>query len=317
MPGTQVTTQGSLSPEIKTFYDRTLLERALPTLVHAQFAQRRPLGRAQGKTIEFRKFTPLTVDASLTALTEGVTPAGNDLNATAITAAINQYGDFIQGSDLLDLTAIDPVLTETAELLGEQAGLWIDRVIREVLMAGTTVQRVGGGAARVNIGAANILTVTEIRRAIRTLKANNIKGVAGTRGSDYVAFVHPRTIYDLQSDTAWRNPHEYQDTEAIYNGEIGRLYGCRFIESTEAKVFAAAGAGAPAADIYATLVLGADAYGIIPLEGGDLDFIFKPIGASGTADPLNQRWTSCWKTSFAARVLNDAAMVRIEHAVSA
>src|SRR5215218_5754263 len=100
MPGTQVTTQGSLSPEAKTFYDKTLLERALPSLVHAQFAQRRPLQRRQGKTIEFRKFSPLAIPAGLTALTEGTTPAGNDLTVTAQTATLNQYGDYVTGSDL-------------------------------------------------------------------------------------------------------------------------------------------------------------------------------------------------------------------------
>ncbi len=86
----QVTTQGSLSHENKTFYDRALLERALPELVHMQFGQERPIGQGQGKTIEFRRFSALPV--STTPITEGVTPAGNSLNVTAITAAVNQYG---------------------------------------------------------------------------------------------------------------------------------------------------------------------------------------------------------------------------------
>jgi N4-gp56 family major capsid protein len=307
---TQTTIQGSLAAEAKTFYRTTLLKRAVTQLVHAEFAQRRPLGRRQGKTIEFRKFTALA--PATTPLTEGVTPAGNSLAVTAITASINQYADFIEGSDLLTLTSIDPILTETAELLGEQAGLTIDRVVREVMAAGTSVQYAANRVSRVTVAAGDNLTVTEVRKAVRFLK--NQKARPATQ-RDFIAFVNPNTVFDLQSDPAWREPHQYQDTENLYSGEIGRIFGVRFIESTETKVFAAAGAAG--IDVDATVIIGADAYGIIPLEGGDLDFIFKDLGSAGTADPVNQRWTSGWKVSFAAKILNDLFMVRIEHAHTA
>lgn len=306
----QVTTQGSLSVEAKTFYERTLLERALPELVHARFAQRRELRRRNGKTIEFRKFTALA--PATTPLTEGVTPAGNSLAATAITATINQYGDYIEGSDLLELTSIDPILTETAELLGEQAGLTIDRVIREVLAAGTSVQYANNRASRVSVAAGDVLTVLEIRKAVRFLKNQKARPA---EGGDYIAFVNPNTTFDLQSDPNWKDPHTYQDTVNIYDGEIGRLYGVRFVESTETKVFT--GAGAASIDVAATVIIGANAYGIIPLEGADLEFYFKGVDTPDKTDPLNQRWVSGWKVSFAARVLNDLFMVRIEHAMTA
>lgn len=307
---TQTTGTGSLSPEIKTFYDRQLLARALPQLVHARFAQQRPLGRRQGKTIEFRKFSPLA--PATTPLTEGVTPSGNSLTVTAITASVNQYGDYIEGSDLLDLTAIDPILSETADLLGEQAGLTIDRIVRTVLSAGTSVQYANNRASRVTVAAGDNLTVLEIRKAVRFLKLQNARPVAG---GDFIAFVSPRATFDLQSDAAWKDPHTYQDTTNIYSGEIGRLYGVRFIESTETISWAAAGAAG--IDVYGTIVVGADAYGMIPLEGADLEFLFKPIASDDKSDPLNQRWTSGWKVSTAAKILNDLAMLRIEHSVSA
>lgn len=305
----QVTTQGSLAPEIKTFYDRMLLERALPVLLHAQFAQRRPLERGNGKTVEFRKFSALPL--ATTPLTEGVTPAGNSLTVTAITAAINQYGDYVEGSDILTLTAIDPILTETAEVLGEQAGQTMDAVIRDILVAGTSVQYANNRASRVTVAAGDNLTVLEIRKAVRTLKKNKARPLAD---GSYVAIVSPSATFDLQSDAAWKDPHTYKDTTNIFNGEIGKLYGVRFVETTETKVFS--GAGAAAIDVHATIVLGQNAYGVIPLSGQNLEFIFKNIGSSGTSDPLNQRWTSAWKAAFTAKILNDAFMVRIEHAVS-
>jgi N4-gp56 family major capsid protein len=307
---TQVTTQGSLSVEAKTFYDRTLLERALPELAHARFAQRRELGRRSGKTIEFRKFTALA--PATTPLTEGVTPGGNSLAATAITATINQYGDYVEGSDLLDLTSIDPVLSETAELLGEQAGLTIDRVIREVLAAGTSVQYANGRVSRVTVAATDVLTVLEVRKAVRFLKNQKARPIAG---GDFVALVNPNTTFDLQSDPNWKDPHNYSAVQNIFDGEIGRLYGVRFVETTETKVFTTAGAGG--IDVAASVFLGANAYGIIPLQGADLEFIFKPPNDQDKSDPLNQRWTSGWKVSFAAKILNDLFMVRVEHAMTA
>ena len=91
---TQVTTQtGSgkdLSPEMKTFYDKTLLMDAKPKLVHMQFGQKRPIPKGNGKTIEFRKFSALP--KATTPLTEGVTPEGYNLNGTAITATVKQSG---------------------------------------------------------------------------------------------------------------------------------------------------------------------------------------------------------------------------------
>ena len=309
MPPTQVTTQGSLSAEMKTYYDRMLLERALPELVFGMFAQNRPLARRQGKIIEFRKFSALA--KATTPITEGVTPTGNSLTVTAITAPLAQYGDYIEGSDLLDLTAIDPILQETAQLLGEQAGQTINQLIRDVLFAGTSVQYANNRVSRVTVAAGDNLTVTEVRKARRTLKKQNAKPVIG---GDYVGFVTPSGVYDLQSDSNWQAANQYAGSERIFSGEVGRIYGVRFIESTENTIYT--GAGAAGIDVHATLIMGANAFGKVPLEGGDLEFVFKGLGSAGAADPLNQRWTSGWKNTFTSKILNDLFQVRIEHAVS-
>lgn len=328
MPPTQTTVQSSLAPEIKTFYDRTLLERARPRLVHLQFGQRRPLGRAKGKTIEFRKFMPL--EPNITPLTEGVTPEGNSLAVTAITAQVNQFGDYIEGSDILTLVSIDPILTETNQLLGEQSGDSIDLIAKNALHTGTTVQYAGGKTARNLVAATDLLTVDEIRKAVRTMKVNKARTIDG---QNYVAIVSPYTTYDLQSDTKWVEAAKYAGSQQIFSGEIGRIYGMRFVETTEAMVFSGAGAleggvAGTEADVHSTLVFGQNAYGYIPLEGQEpsvpgaggqapnLESIFKNTGSSGTADPLDQRWTSGWKCAFTVRILQDLFMLRIEHSAT-
>lgn len=307
---TQVTTQSSLSPTMQTYYDKKLLARLLPNLVHLKFAQKKPLPKNNGKTINFRRFSPLS--HATTPLTEGVTPAGNNLAITEIEATVAQYGDYIEISDVLDMTAIDPVLDEAADVLGEQSAQTLDVVSRDILAAGTTVQYANGKLSRVTIAATDVLTVLEIRKAVRTLKRNNVKPIDG---KNYVAFVEPGAVFDLQSDPKWEEPAKYAGSGQIFDGEVGRLYGVRFIETSYAKVFA--GAGASGVDVLGTLVVGKDAYGMVDINSsGAVKNIIKAFGSGGTSDPLDQRATSGWKVLFTVKILEQLAMVRIEHGVS-
>lgn len=307
---TQTTLLPGVSPTIQTYYDKKLLARLVANMVHLQFGQKRPAPKGAGKSIDFRKFSSLA--AATTPLTEGVTPAGNAITITNVAATVAQYGDFIEVSDVLDMVAIDPVLDEMADVLGEQASDTLDKVVRDILSAGTSVQYAAGRISRVTVAAGDNLTVAEIRKAVRTLKRNNVKPL---EGGDYVAIVEPGTTFDLQGDTKWEQAAQYAGSKQIFSGEIGRLYGVRFVETSNAKKFA--GGGAASVDVYATLVLGKDAYGIVDIAGsGNVQNIIKPHGSAGTADPLNQRSTTGWKALFTAKILEQLAMVRIEHTVS-
>lgn len=312
-----------LSPEMKTFYDKALLVEAQAQLVHHQFGQKRPIPKNGGKTIEFRKFTPLS--KALTALTEGVTPAGNQLDVTSITATVAQYGDFVALSDVLEMTAIDNVVLETTRLLGQQAGLTMDTVVRNILAAGTNVMyapkiNATTGAetevtSRTGLDSTCVLTVDLIKRAAAKLKAVNAPKING----DYVAIVHPYAVYDIMKDPDWKEPHTYKDTTNLYEGEIGKLYGVRFVESTEAIIWrdatcpAQSGADPAYYAVFGTIILGQNAYGVTEIEGGGIETIVKQKGSAGTADPLDQRSTIGWKAMETAEILMQPYMVRIEH----
>lgn len=302
-------TQGSndLSPEMKTFYDKALLKFAKPNLVHDQFAQKRNIPKNGGKTIEFRRYSQLP--KALTPLTEGVTPTGQNLNVTTVNATVAQYGGYITLSDVLLLTAIDNNLMEAIELLGDQAGRTLDTITREVLVSGTNVLYAGGTVnARTGLTSAMKLTVMDIKKAVRELKIGLAKKINGS----YVAIIHPDCVFDLENDDEWINASQYAGSTQIFEGEIGKLYGVRFVESTEAKIWAKAGASN--ISVYATLVMGANAYGTTAVEGGGLQSIVKQLGSGGTADPLNQRATAGWKAIKTAEILYDDYLVRIESA---
>ena len=305
---TQTTGTSELSAEMKTYYSDYLIDNAKPELVHDRWAQKQPIPKGKGKKVEFRKYTPLT--KALTPLTEGVTPAGNKLKVTTIESEVHQYGDFIEISDLLILTAIDNNLVQATELLGAQAGATLDTVVREVLVGGTNVQYAEGQvSARASLTAEHKLTVKAIKLGVRALKNQNARKINGS----WMSIIHPDCSFDLTEDPNWKYPHQYQDTTEIYEGEIGKIEGTRFVETTEAKKWINAGSGG-SIDVYATLIFGSNAYGVTEIEGGGLQHIVKQLGSSGTADPLNQRATVGWKATLTATRLVEQYMIRIETA---
>ena len=304
---TNTTDDSGLTTEMKTFYSDYLIEMADAKLVHHQFGQKKPIPKNGGKTVEFRKYDPLP--KITTELSEGITPNGQKLTVVPVTTTVKQYGGYVALTDILLMTAIDNNLAQATKLLGSQAGRTLDTLTREVLNGGTNVQYANGSvSARSALTKDHKLTVDCIRRAVRNLKVMNAEPI----DDSFVAIIHPDCAYDLMSDPDWKYPHQYKDTENLYNGEIGKVAGVRFVETTEAKVFA--DSGADGIDVYSTLVLGDNAYGVVDIEGGGLEHIVKQLGSAGTADPLNQRATAGWKATHAAIRLVEAYMIRIETA---
>ena len=303
----QTTLLPGLSVEMKTFYDMTLLDEAQASLVHDQFAQKRPIPKGSGKTIEFRKFASLP--KALTPLTEGVTPDGKSLTVTAITATVAQYGDFITQSDVLELTALDNTILEATKLLGRQAGLTLDTITRNVLHSGTNVTycpKIGADGSETEVTSRSALddtcqlTVKVVQQVVAKLRGQN----APTIGGKYVAIIHPYVAYDLMRDPEWIEAHKYAKPDNLYEGEIGEVAGVRFVQTTEAKIYENG--------VFGSLFLGEGAYGVTEISGGGLQTIVKQKGSAGTADPLDQRSSVGWKAIKTAELLIPNYIVRVE-----
>lgn len=232
---------GGLSAEMKTYYSDYLIDNAEPALVHDMFAQKVNIPAGGGKTIQFRKYNPL--GKLTTPMAEGVTPSGQTMSATTVNATVAQYGGYVEFTDMLLMTSVDNNLCTATKLLGSQAGRTLDTITREVLAGGTNVQYANGQvSARHLLSGGNAdasknhyLTVEAVRRAVRFLKRQNAEKINGS----YIGIIHPDCVYDLMNDENWRYPHQYASPEEIFEGEIGKIEGVRFIETTEAKVFTA------------------------------------------------------------------------------
>lgn len=315
-PNVNVTTDGGLSAENKTFYDRALVEEAGPNLIHGQFGQKRPIPKNGGKRIQFRRYASLP--KALKPLTEGVTPEGRKLSATAVEAEVNQYGDFVCLSDVLDLTAIDNNVLEATKAVGRQAGLTLDTITRNVLQSGTNVfycPKIGDNGVqtpvtdRSGLDKTCVLTVDVVKKVAAMLKAANAPKIDG----DYVCILHPYVAYDIMSDPRWEEMHKYATPENMYEGEIGRIAGVRFVETSEAAVYKGTENDCPAnLAVFGCLFLAQGAYGVTEVTGGGLQTIIKQLGSAGTADPLDQRSTVGWKALQTAEILMEPYMVRVE-----
>ena len=301
------TASEGLTAEMKTFYDMTLIDNASPNLIHDQFGQKRPIPAGKGKTIEFRKFAPL--DKAITPLTEGVTPAGKKMEVTTVLATVEQYGDYITQTDMLELTALDKTILEATKLLGQQAGVTLDTVVRNILHSGTNVTycpKVAADGTETDVtsrsGLDNTcqLTVKVVQQVVAKLRAQNAPTIKGK----YVGIIHPYVAYDLMRDPEWVDAHKYADPETLFEGEIGEIAGVRFVQTTEAKIYEEG--------VFGSLFLGEGAYGVTEITGGGMEMIIKQKGSAGTADALDQRSSIGWKATKTAELLVPQYLVRVE-----
>ena len=307
---TNMTASTGLTPGMQTYYNRELLRTFEPELVHLQFGDEHRMPENSGLVMNMRKIIPL--EANTNTLSEGEPGESVMLTETEVTVKLEQYGEYARCTDKLDLSHLDMNILRKTKLFGDAGARSIDAVVREELATCTNVIYAGGKTSRSALTSADKLTTKELRKAVRKLK----KAHAQTFGGYYIAIVGPDTFYDLQDDETFVAVSRYQDKEAVYTGEIGRLFGCRIVETTEAKVFEGAGEGG--ADVASVIVLGQYAYGYTSFKGAKPRVIVKPAGSAGTSDPLDQISTVGWKMDgFGVKMLQPEFAVRIECGFSA
>lgn len=318
------TTRTQIPAEVSQFYDRTLLDKAVPAFVHNRFAQVRDIpGGAGTDTIGFRRYGLLT--AQTTALSEGVTPQGSQLSVTDLSATVGYYGDYVTLTDKVLTETYDPILTETADILGEQVGDSLDLLCRNVLIAGASAQYASTATQTSEVTSAMKLDRTEVKQAVRTLQSNKAKPVTSMINASngyntvplnraFIGIISEDTLYDLDDAAGWIPVEKYANKADVMPDEVGSLAGVRFLMTTNAYVNSGAGSGG--IDVHYTLIFGRNAYAQTRISTLTLQNIIKPLGSGGTADPLNQRATSGWKLTYVAKVLNSTWIVAIQHAVS-
>ena len=316
---TNFDTANSLSGELKTFYDTELLENARVELFYAQFARKQPLPAGKGKTVEWRKWNTF---AKATKLQEAVIPTGQKFGMSSKIASIDQYGTYATVSDQLELHAYDDVILGATEEMGASAAETQETLIRDALLVNTNVlycdnitlannavasTPTGPATMEASATVMSLLTPDMVAKAVTKMKKDRVPTINGK----YYAVIHPSCAYDLRHSKDWTEWHKYAKPDEMYNGEIGELHGCRFIENVFAPVLGGDSYQNKAGTkTYATYFFGKDAFGIIDPEGGALEMIVKDKSEIG--GPLNQFSTIGYKfETNGATVLYPERVLRV------
>ena len=296
-------TTGAMSAELKEFYDTELLENARVEMYYAQFAKRQNLPANNGKVVEWRKWNTF---AKADKLQEAVIPTGQKFGVSHITGSIDQYGTYAAISDQLELHAYDDTILGATEEMGASAAETQETLIRDALLKNTNVMYVDDLLDTGDLTSDKVMTADMVARVVTKMKRDKVP----TIGGKYVAVIHPSVAYDLRKDQGWLEAHKYAAPGEIFNGEIGELHGCRFIENPFAPVLGGEYADHDGHVTYATYFFGKDAFGIIDPEGGALEMIIKDKSQVG--GPLNQFSTIGYKLETnGATILYPERLVRV------
>lgn len=328
-------TTSSLSNTMSVYYDKVFLERYKTLLRFGMGAYMRKIPANGGKTIIFNRMAIPTL--ATTALTEGTTPSSIALSTTQVTATVGIYGAFTQTSEFYEETSIDTNLKEQVETMAQHGAETVNQLVRKVMTSflttpGSTIQRANGRANDQTIVVTDVVTGSEIRKAVRTLKLNKAQTF---EDGFYKSIIPVECAYDLRGSTDWISANTYVNAENWKNGQIGRLHGVIFFETNDSTVTAGGTGsattnyipsgttvdaalsltGTAGTNIYETFVFGKQAYGIVEIEGADSGkdpiVIVKKPSAGDTSNPLNLYSTIGWKAKFATVMLNSLWSISI------
>jgi len=279
-PGTNT----QLTQSIQTIWSKEILFQAMPILRMEQFAVKKTeLGVAPGLTINFMRYQNLS---NATPLVEGKRMETNALTAEQFSITVSEHGYAVAVSELLLNASFDDVMASASRLLGRNMAVYLDTQARDTLYTATSqvfgyVNPPSGaitqwspytqGAVGTGVAAegAHLSTAT-VKDAVETLASKNVPRL----GETYVAFVHPHQSRRLRDNPEFIEVTKYAAPGNFMLGEIGRLYDCVFIETTQI----APNVGGSGADVYKAVFLGDNAFGhaiSLPVElrdGGVLDF---------------------------------------------
>lgn len=320
---------GDISPRTAAHAVAKMLTRGVPYLVLEKFGQVYVMPNKSTKVAKFRRYNALAL--ATTPLVEGVTPAGSKVTVTDVTATLEQYGDFVPFSDVIEDTHEDPFLQQVSDVLGEQAAQTMETIRWNIIKAGTNVFY-ANGSARTDVNTP--ITLALQRKCTRALKRQNAAYITSVVASTpqfrtepveaaYIGLVHPDVENDIRNISGFIPTKQYGSTTPWAN-EIGSVEDVRYLRSTIFTAFADGGGAKGSmisttgtnADVYPVLYVAKDAYGLVPLKGKDSMSIMVVNPKPAAGDPLGQRGTAGWKTMHTAVILNDLWLVRAEVAAT-
>lgn len=306
-----ITTTDRVPPEVRTYFDRLLLTLARPYFIYDMFAQKRTIPLNSGDQMIFRRYS--TLSANIVPITDGTTPPGDSLSVTDFSTQIKWYGNFVTITDQVQFTVQDRVLNEATRVLSLQLGLSLDTLVKNMMVnTASSVSCQFGG----NGNTPTELTSEDIKDAVKALRLGNArlmtKPIPGENRfatspvrSSFWGFMDVNLENDLEACADFLSVANYPNPMDALESEWGSTNNVRWLLSTNGYNN---GASVP---VWNSIITGQESYAVCKLGSKEAEFIVKPLGSSGTTDPLNQRGSVGYKYPFATRLLNDNWLTRL------
>lgn len=334
----EVTKYGDISPRTAAFAAAGLLERGQYDLVTERFGQPKPLPKKHTQTIIFRRYNSLARATS--PLAEGVTPAGQRLTHTDIQVTLQQYGDKVEITDVIEDTHEDPVLKVAIDALGEMFAETVEVLRIAVMKGGTNVFYANAVASRALTNSPPLRgDFRRICRYLSKMKGREISTIVKASSAvstepvarAFFALAHTDLEADFRGVDGFVPVEQYSNADRSLPAEVGKIERVRIILTPLFEPWLAAGVAgttylnngvAPgsslAADVYPVIVVAKDAYGIVPLQGeGAIHPMVLNPGTPSKSDALGQVGFVSAKTWQGSIILNQSWLVRLEACVTA
>lgn len=291
----------SISPGmLPKFWDDTLLDNLYPQLYYYQFGEKRRVPQGSGKTFYIPRWKKQSIVQTIP--TEGTVIDLCPMSAQYLSGTLAGYAGAYVHSDFIVMTALSSVIEGSLREISKDIARAIDdRIKFKISAAGTTVFAQGLAAATLQTND-GILAGDVIRCAVTLDNADNFKFPDGM----YAGIIHPKQAYDLMISTSanqWVDINKYTSgVENIYRGEIGRMYGVRFVSTSNVRVlsFADSALSAGKGSGYQGVVVAPGAYHVVELDGAMAQTFVKGLGSAGSADAVNQNASVGAKVYFEA-----------------
>ena len=273
-----ITTSSTLTNQFQDFFSKELLSIVQQETILDQFAMKTPIPKNNGnQAISMFRFGPPSVSGVQAISPEGTVISSANYRQLALTKlrkSLSQYGQVIGLTDILRATDLFNSLQQSTKTSGLDMALWVDSVIRNVLVgsnltaSGSSIGSAAeGGGTFDNSDAcgtaassggpcvygnpATLTTQTFAGLNADTTAANTTMTASAVLDSmtrlkrnrapmingGYVLATDPRVARDLMRDSDWLNASNYGNKgQPFYKGEIGSIYGCRVVIQTNSFV---------------------------------------------------------------------------------
>lgn len=264
-PAANTTQTPSLTHFPAAYYDRVSLDRLEQMFYFATVCEPRTIPQGQGRTTQMYRFT--LPGANTTPSAEGVVGSPFVQTSTTVSATVEQYSDFTSSSELLLLTDIAPTTEKMVDDMSYRAAKTVDTIYRTEF---------DGNSSPIVATLGTAFSAADARNNKFQLTGRDVRA---REGNDFVGIIHPFVAYDLTSDNTaggFIDVLKYTNNTPLLNGEIGKIAGVRFLQTTNVNT-----SGSAPSVLYYTYIVGQGAVGMIDISGK---------GPSKITDPRNERF---------------------------